>query len=375
MSRKRPKVREQEADSERKGVEKKEQDEEEYKAFDFMKNKKNVGVAGVFFVFGAIISWFLVPSFTGMVTTEIVSVSADVVGQDTIEYINGNLLREGFSATLGSVTENNGMYEVSVNVKQDGADAGQDVVFYVSGSGQFLFFNEPVDMSEPVERPPEQPDQPTEPPETGVPKSDRPVVNTFIMSYCPFGLQMAKAVIPVMELLGDKVDFNMDYVHYIMHGKKEIDQNNYQHCIERDQPEKFTEYLRCFVQSDDHAKCMTEAGVDADQLGTCLTEIDEQFKITELYEDQSTWSNGRYPPYMVDAELTQQYGVGGSPTFVINGQTVKVNRSPEAVKQAICDAFNTPPEECSVALSTAAEGSGIGPLGSGSASGSGGSCG
>ena len=136
------------------------------------------------------------------------------------------------------------------------------------------------------------------------------------------------------------------------------------------------EYLTCFVQSDDHEGCMTEAGVDKASMDACTAEVDEEYKISELFADTSTWSNGRYPQYNVDGDLAVQYGVRGSPTLVINGQTVSVNRSPEAIKQAICDAFTTPPEECSTELSAAAEGPGIGALGSGSAaSGSAATCG
>ena len=48
-----------------------------------------------------------------------------------------------------------------------------------------------------------------------------------------------------------------------------------------------------------------------------------------------------------------ELGISGSPTFVINGVQVQVGRSPEAVKKAVCDAFNTAPSECSQTLSIA----------------------
>jgi protein-disulfide isomerase len=367
MSRKRPKrwKEEESIDEEslEKRVEKKEQEREEYDAFGFLKNKKQTAaVAGAFFIFGFLISWLMNPSMTAMVVGGGMMASSEEVGQDVADYINENLLREGYSASLRNVTEKEGMYEVSIDVIEEGAESGQNVIFYVSGNGELLFFNEPVDMTEPL---PVAEEEEPETTETGVPKSDRPVANVFVMSYCPFGLQMEKAVIPVLELLGDKADINIDYVHYIMHGKDEIDQNTRQHCIEQEEPEKFAAYLRCFVQSDDHEKCAADAGIDTARLDACVAATDEQYNITGLYEDQSTWSNGRYPPYMIDAALAQQYGVGGSPTFVINGQTVSVSRSPEAVKQAICDAFNTPPEECSQELSSEAASAGIGPMSGG----------
>jgi protein-disulfide isomerase len=377
MSRKRPrKWKEDESldkDSLDKGseedVEEKEQEREEYDSFGFMKNKKQTAaVAGAFFVVGFLISWLVNPPLTAQVIGGGPTASLDEVGQNVVDYVNVNLLREGFTASIVETTEKNGMYEVSVDINEDGVEEGQNVILYVSGNGELLFFNEPVDMTEPL--PVVEETEETQ--ETGVPKTDRPVANVFVMSYCPYGLQMEKAVIPVIELLGDKADINIDYVHYIMHGKDEIDQNTRQHCIEKEQPEKFAAYLRCFVQSGDHAKCAAEAGIDTAMMDACISAEDERYNITGLYEDQSTWSNGRYPPYMVDAVLAMQYGVGGSPTFVLNGQIVSVSRSPEAVKQAICDAFTVAPEECQQTLSTAAAAAGIGAMEGGS--GSEGSC-
>lgn len=300
----------------------------------------------------------------GMTANTVVDGDIDKVATDTVDYINDNLLSAGSVATLENSSLESGVYKVVLNI------GGQAYESYVSTDGKLLFPSA-VDLTETVPSNEEQPEtQPTE-----VPKTDKPVVNVFVMSYCPYGLQMEKAMIPVMELLGDKVDFNVDYVNYIMHGTDEINQNNYQHCIESDQSGKFVAYLKCFVQSDDHEGCMVEAGVDSTQLDACVARIDAQYNISGLAADQSTWSGGRYPPYKVDETLVKTYGVGGSPTFVINGKTVSVSRSPEAVKQAICAAFNTPPAECDTALSTSQEAAGIGALGSGSDSGSTASCG
>jgi protein-disulfide isomerase len=286
---------------------------------------------------------------------------AETVASGVVDYINQNLLSEGTTAKLVNVTPEKGLYRIYLEV------GGTPFESYVTTDGSLLFPSA-VDLTQSLEVA-EEPAQPA-----AVPKSDRPVVNVFVMSYCPYGLQMEKAIIPVMELLGNKADINIDYVPYIMHGEEEIVQNNYQHCIEKEQKDKFAAYLKCFVQSDDHAKCAEDAGVDEAKLEACVDATDEEYRITELYEDKSTWSGGSFPQYPVDEELANNYGVSGSPTFVLNGKTVSVSRSPEAVKQAICGAFNSPPAECEQQLSSAAEGPGIGALGTGNSN-SGGSCG
>jgi FKBP-type peptidyl-prolyl cis-trans isomerase 2 len=191
-------------------------------------------------------------------------------------------------------------------------------------------------------------------------KSGKPVLDVFIMSYCPYGLQMQKAVLPVMELLGDKAEINIKWVSYIMHGKQEIDENTRQYCIQKDFPDMYLDYANCFTVSGSVEDCLSDAGIDTAALDACIAEADAQFNITGLYEDQSTWSGGMYPLYMVDVAENQLYGVGGSPTTVLNGKVISINRSPEDVKKAVCCAFNEMPEECSTTLSTAAASPGIG---------------
>ena len=140
------------------------------------------------------------------------------------------------------------------------------------------------------------------------------------------------------------------------------------YCIQKEQSDKLTDYLRCFVESDDYESCLASTGMDTAQLDACIAAADEEFKITEMYEDQDSWLSERYPQYLVDAELATQYSVGGSPTFIVNGQSVSVTRSADAIKQAVCDAFIDPPAECEQTLSTDPESPGIGAIGSGSGS-------
>ncbi len=229
------------------------------------------------------------------------------------------------------------------------------IVCQMSGNGEIC---ERAEELAPAEEPT------TPPPTPDIPKSDRPEAHAFVMSYCPYGLQFIKAYVPVIELLGDKADVELNFVHYLMHGEDEMTENTRMYCIQKEQKEKFTDYLRCFVVEGDWEGCISEVGIDSGKLDACMEATDAEFEITKTFQE----SEDRYPRYGVDAALAEQYGVGGSPTFGINGQQVQVNRSPEAIKQAICAAFNSPPEECSQTLSATAEAPSFGPVGSGSGS-------
>ncbi|MFZ2189768.1 MAG: hypothetical protein WA057_06055 [Candidatus Magasanikiibacteriota bacterium] len=193
-----------------------------------------------------------------------------------------------------------------------------------------------------------------------VTKSDKPVVELFVMSYCPYGLQMEKAFLPAWELLKDEAEISIKFVSYAMHDKKEIDENTRQYCIGEESEDKLIDYLKCFVAEDNSAKCLSAVKLTDEKLASCINSTDNKYKITEQFNDQSTWLSGRYPIYGVHGDLNTKYDVQGSPTLVINGAQVNVARTPEAVKQVICAAFNEQPEECKKVLSNSGYSAGFG---------------
>ena len=195
-----------------------------------------------------------------------------------------------------------------------------------------------------------------------VPKSDKPQVDLFIMAHCPYGLQEQKAYIPVAELLNKKANMDVKFVSYAMHGKAEVDDNTVEYCIQKEQNDKYLPFLKCFTSSanGDTQGCLAQAGVNQTKLNSCIAAADKQFQITAEYNNQSHWLSGQFPLYNINKDENEKYGVQGSPTLVINGTQVDVNRSPEAIKQAICNSFNNPPAECSQALSTAQTSPGFG---------------
>lgn len=204
-------------------------------------------------------------------------------------------------------------------------------------------------------------------PVANAPKSDRPAVELFVMSYCPYGLQMEKAYLPAMELLKNKADISVKFVSYAMHDLKELEENTRQYCIQSEQSDKFIPYLKCFTGKDDYKACLATAGVNEGKMNACVGATNQKYGIITKYNDQSTWLNGRFPVYPIHQDLNTQYGVQGSPTLVINGAQSEAGRTPEAVKQAICAAFNSPPSECQKTLDTAAPAPGFGATTGGNA--------
>ena len=279
------------------------------------------------------------------------TLSAQDAADKAVTYINTNLLQAGTSATLKDVEDSGNLYNVKLDI------GGRDYDSYITKDGSLLFPSA-VDLEAEVETPSE-PTQPAEQtPETQ--KSDKPEVQLFVMSHCPFGTQAEKGMIPVVELLGDKIDFELKFVNYAMHAEKEVMEQLNQHCIKTEESDKLIPYLKCFLKEGDGEGCLTETGIDEAKLEACTEKVDAEFKITESLEDESTWSGGRFPPFLINDAECKEYGVRGSPSLVINDKVVSSARSPAAYLATICGAFNEAPEECEEELSTANPSSGFG---------------
>lgn len=189
-------------------------------------------------------------------------------------------------------------------------------------------------------------------------KSDKPNVELFVMSYCPFGTQIEKGIIPALETLGNSVNFQLKFVNYTLHGKKEFDENIKQFCIEKEFPQNLIGYLKCF-NGENSDKCLTQNSISASKINDCVSATDKQYKLTELFnnESQARQGNASFPIY--DSE-NKTYGVQGSPALVINGVKTESARDSASLLKKICDAFSNAPAVCSTKLSSVEPGPGFG---------------
>ena len=299
------------------------------------------------------------------------AITIEEAGVIAIEFINENMLHGGMTASIIESAEESGIYRIKLKIQEEEFDS------YMTKDGRFLF-PQFIDVEQ-VKK------------EKEVVKADRPDVKVFVMSYCPYGLQAQKMFLPVYELLKDEADIGIYYVDYIMHDKQEIDENLRQYCIEQEQGDKYYDYLNCFVYgaTGDATKCATSVGLDKTKLDTCIARVDQEFNITEQYNDKSTWRNEQFPKFGLHTDLNQQYKVQGSPTIVINDTVIVADsrycpegeikcavipdfqRSPERFKTIVCESFNTAPEKCSQTLSDEVPSPGFG---GGTGESSGGQC-
>ena len=289
-----------------------------------------------------LVGWIVTPRM--QITGEFVKLGKEEIGKKVIDYINNNLVPPGTSASLVSVKEFSGFYEITVSYQ------GQNIPVYASLDGSYLFL-QAFDMSKEIQRPQAK--------GFDAPDREKPNVKFFVMSFCPYGNQAESGLEPVYRLLKDKVEWEPHYVIYSnygnypdycldedrkycsMHGIQELNQDvrelcvwkYYSHDLWWDFVLKVNE--KCNSRNadicwEDIAK---DLGIDVEKIKKCQKE-----EAVSLLEKE--------------IELNEKYGVRGSPTVFINDELYAGSRTPEAYKQAICSGFIKPPEECNKTLST-----------------------
>ncbi len=158
-----------------------------------------------------------------------------------------------------------------------------------------------------------------------------------IMSKCPFGVKVLQGVTPVLEKMGDRVDFN---VHYIgrekdgeltsMHGEPEVKGNIIQMCAkEKGDFDSWLAFLKC--QNEEWRKipegweaCAKTAKIDAAEMKTCI--------------------DGEAGKKLLGAsyKVSQEKRATGSPTIFLAGQPYRGGRSEMSFSRAICAKMEAP---------------------------------
>ncbi|MFA6159644.1 MAG: hypothetical protein WC678_00950 [Parcubacteria group bacterium] len=262
------------------------------------------------------------------------------------DFINNNLMQEGTKAEIAEVVKENGMFKVKVKIGE--GDQKQEIDSYLSLDGKKFFPSAPMDIEETKKTIAEEKKKTAEP-EKEVPKTDKPKVDLFVMSFCPYGNKAEDTLQSVYNLLKNKVDFNFHYIVSSngdtinsLHGEKEVVQNEREACVlkyfGKDKWVSFVAYVNKNCGSD--GACW-EAG--AKSVGLNSTKI-----ATCVKSEGATLMKA-------DEKISADAQASGSPTMLINGVSTKAvykYADSESYKQAICAAFNTAPAECAKTLST-----------------------
>jgi hypothetical protein len=297
-----------------------------------MMSKKRNKVVGKILENPWILSTFILASLVIVMTFVGLGVSAErvsveKVGENFVEFVGS----QGVDVEIVDAKEfESGLYELIVSVKAPTGES-QELPVYTTSDGKY-FMQGIVPLTDNVVE--ESAPQKQEPVQNVV-KSDKPLVQLFVMTHCPFGTQAEKGFLPAMKALGNAADFEVRFVHYFMHTKNQEEvETPRQVCIREEQSDKFIPYLECFLgktgTQEDAAACDSEVGIDTDALAECI----ESGRAEEYYAE--------------DSVLSEAAGVRGSPTLVVNGAMVQSGRSAQAYGDVVCKAFNEVPELCGI---------------------------
>ena len=188
-------------------------------------------------------------------------------------------------------------------------------------------------------------------------------VKLFTMAFCPFGNQAEANIIPVINLLKDKVEIEPHYIIYSdypngqkeqfkdycwdesgkycsMHGKGELHQDVRELCVYKYQKDKYWDFVaainkECAAENVDEcwSKVAQEKGIDA-------------IKVDDCYKNEALNLLAQ------EKQLNDEYQANGSPMLFINKELYDGGRNPESYKKAICDGFDskTRPAACETKL-------------------------
>jgi hypothetical protein len=319
-----------------------------------LKKLKNIGyknllvgiaIIGIIITGGLILAksniGFSLPSFFGK--------SDSQIGKDTINYINTNGL-SSTPASLVKVSEESGLVKVTIKIGTQQFDS------YVSKDGKFLFASA-IDMSPAKTTAAANQNANSQTP-TAVTKNEKPSLEAFVVSSCPYGLQMQRAIVDavknlpslasnvVIRYIGDISNGEIES----MHGPEEAAENLRQICIRQEQPSVFYNYLSCYMKKTtataeggmplgDSTGCQASTGVNTSTLNACVTDSSRGLAYAQK-----------------DFDLATKYNVSGSPTLILNGAQISETgyggRSSDGVRSMVCAGFKTEAGFCSTKLNT-----------------------
>jgi thioredoxin 1 len=183
-------------------------------------------------------------------------------------------------------------------------------------------------------------------------KSDQPLLQAFVVSKCPFGLQVQRIMANIINESKDTEKYlKVMYIGSLdrdnntiksMHGAAEAQENLRQICIREEQPGKYWDYLRCYIREGKSADCQKSVSLDVDKLNACTNDSSRGL----VYAQK-------------DFDMADKYKITGSPTMLMNGKIVKesdfatnttASRSQEAIKELLCCGFNREPSFCSLKM-------------------------
>jgi predicted DsbA family dithiol-disulfide isomerase len=170
---------------------------------------------------------------------------------------------------------------------------------------------------------------------------DKVTVELFVMSKCPFCVQVEKDLEAVVRAMGDAVVFSLDFVGSekegkltALHGEAEVKGNLIQICAKRHHPHNYMRLIHCMNENqrqipEGWEQCANRAGVSIEAIQACAQGQEGENLLRESYR------------------RSKAKKALGTPTILINGTPHRGTRGEQAYIRVICGEFSgRKPEVC-----------------------------
>lgn len=262
---------------------------------------------------------------------------AEETVQEAIDFLSENML-DGAEAILVSLSEESGVYKFKMKIDAEEFNS------YLTKDGKILFPSG-ISLVEPEESAAgaEGEKMTCE----DINKTKEPVLEAFVVSKCPFGVQIQRVLNEVVKNIPQMASYiKVEYIGAIeggkitaMHGDEEAQENLRQICLREEQPNNFWAYIDCHIKEGNVNSCLQTAQIDVSKLTGCLADGNRGLAYAEK-----------------DFDAQNKYKVTGSPTLILDGNRISEfdfgGRTAEAVKTVVCCAFQDKPDFCDETLST-----------------------
>lgn len=261
-----------------------------------------------------------------------------------VDYINKNLL-QGATATAEGITEESGVYKFILKIGEEKYDT------YLTKDGRLLFPEgiEIVATQKTTETTTEVTQKKTC---EEITKKETPVLEAFVVSHCPFGLQMQRVLNEIVKNIPQLAQYiRVEYMGEVVDGKilsmhdnntpggAEGTENLRQICLREEQPDKYWPYIDCYIKEGKSDECLVSSKIDVSKLTSCMNDTSKGI----VYAQK-------------DFEREKKFNVTGSPTLILNDEGVSEfdfgGRTAEAVKTVLCCGFENQPSFCQTKLTT-----------------------
>ncbi len=168
-----------------------------------------------------------------------------------------------------------------------------------------------------------------------------PTLEMYVMSQCPYGVQVLNAVAPVKQQLGDALNLKIGYIgngtpgnFQSLHGQPEVKGDIAQLCAAKQAPKNYLDLIVCQNKNPravdtNWKECAGQTGIDAAALEACVNGDEGQQLLAASFAE------------------AQQKGAQGSPTMFLDGKPYDGGRKTRDFLKAACNATTgDQPEAC-----------------------------